>query len=86
MRCQRVLAEFRRDYGRVLGDPRVAGVLAWLRENSAEFRAAWDQQSVLAREGACDHSSTLRMARCASPSTRWPKSSAAIFDWWCSSR
>lgn len=50
-RCQRVLAEFRRDYGRVLGDPRVAGVVAWLREYSAEFRAAWDQQSVLAREG-----------------------------------
>lgn len=50
-RCRRVLAEFRRDYGRVLGDPRVAGVVTWLRENSAEFRTAWDQQSVLAREG-----------------------------------
>ena len=51
MRCQRVLAEFRRDYGRVLGDPRVASVVAWLRENSGAFRGAWDQQSVLAREG-----------------------------------
>lgn len=50
-RCQRVLAEFRRDYGRVLGDPRVAGVVAWLRENSDAFRQAWDQQGVLAREG-----------------------------------
>ncbi|MDE1915352.1 MAG: helix-turn-helix domain-containing protein [Sphingomonadales bacterium] len=50
-RRQRVLAEFRRDYGRVLGDPRVAGVVAWLRETSAVFRTAWDQQSVLAREG-----------------------------------
>ena len=51
MRCRRVLAEFRRDYGRVLGDPRVARTVAWLRDNSPEFRAAWDQQSVLAREG-----------------------------------
>jgi transcriptional regulator with XRE-family HTH domain len=50
-RCERVLAEFRRDYGRVLGDPRVAGVVAWLRENSGAFRTAWDRQSVLAREG-----------------------------------
>ena len=50
-RSQRVLAEFRRDYGRVLGDPRVAGVVTWLRENSAVFRMAWDQQSVSAREG-----------------------------------
>jgi transcriptional regulator with XRE-family HTH domain len=50
-RCQRVLAEFRRDYGRVLGDPRVGSVVEWLRGNSDTFRAAWDQQSVLAREG-----------------------------------
>ena len=50
-RCQRVLAEFRRDYGRVLGDPRVASVVAWLRDNSDAFRSAWEQQGVLAREG-----------------------------------
>ena len=50
-RCQRVLAEFRRDYGRVLGDPRVNAVVAWLRENSREFRDGWERQSVLAREG-----------------------------------
>jgi len=50
-RCHRVLAEFRRDYGRVLGDPRVANVVAWLRDNSIAFRSAWEQQSVLAREG-----------------------------------
>ena len=50
-RCLRVLAEFRRDYGRVLGDPRVASVVAWLRDNSDAFRGAWDRQSVLAREG-----------------------------------
>ena len=51
MRCQRVLAEFRRDYGRMLGDPRVASVVDWLRANSAAFCTAWNQQSVLAREG-----------------------------------
>jgi len=50
-RCHRVLAEFRRDYGRVLGDPRVANVVTWLRENSEALRSAWDQQKVLAREG-----------------------------------
>ena len=50
-RCDRVLAEFRRDYGRLVGDPRVAGVVAWLRENSEAFRTAWDRQSVLARAG-----------------------------------
>ena len=50
-RCQRVLAEFRRDYGRVLADPRVADVLAWLRANSSAFSSAWDRQTVLAREG-----------------------------------
>ena len=50
-RCQRVLAEFRRDYGRLLGDPRVAGVVAGLRETSEAFRHSWDQQAVLAREG-----------------------------------
>jgi len=50
-RCGRVLAEFRRDYGRVLGDPRVNAVVGWLRDNSAEFSKAWEQQAVLAREG-----------------------------------
>jgi len=50
-RARRLLAEFRRDYGRALDDPRVAGVVAWLRENSAPFRTGWDEQSVLAREG-----------------------------------
>lgn len=50
-RRQRVLAEFRRDYGRVLTDPRVNGVVTWLSKNSEDFRQAWGQQSVLAREG-----------------------------------
>ena len=64
-RCRRVLAEFRRDYGRVLGDPRVASVVAWLCENSAEFRAAWDQQSVRAREGGLRRSILAGEAPCA---------------------
>lgn len=50
-RCHRVLAEFRRDYGRVLGDPRVAAMIEWLSVNSDAFRAAWGRQKVLAREG-----------------------------------
>ena len=50
-RARRLLAEFRRDYGRGLDDPRVAGMVAWLRENSEEFRNGWDEQAVLAREG-----------------------------------
>jgi len=50
-RARRLLAEFRRDYGRGLDDPRVAGVVDWLRENSEEFRSGWDEQAVLAREG-----------------------------------
>nr|WP_184002406.1 helix-turn-helix transcriptional regulator [Stakelama sediminis] len=50
-RCIRVLAEFRRDYGRVLNDPRVTGIVAWLRANSEDFDSAWERQTVLAREG-----------------------------------
>ncbi|MBB3954384.1 helix-turn-helix transcriptional regulator [Novosphingobium sediminicola] len=50
-RCHRVLAEFRRDYGRVLGDPRVAAMVETLMAQSADFREAWAQQKVLAREG-----------------------------------
>ncbi len=50
-RARRLLAEFRHDYGRGLDDPRVAGVVTWLRENSQEFRRGWDEQSVLSREG-----------------------------------
>ena len=50
-RCQRVMAEFRRDYGRVMSDPRVAAVVEWLCENSEAFRTAWGQQTVRDREG-----------------------------------
>lgn len=50
-RCRRVLAEFRRDYGRTLNDPRVAAVVTWLRENCDDFRLDWEQQSILGHEG-----------------------------------
>lgn len=50
-RAMRLLAEFRRDYGRVMADPRVAAVLEWLQNHCPEFRAGWESQSVLAREG-----------------------------------
>lgn len=54
-RCNRVLAEFRRDYGRTLADPRVSSVVAWLSERSPAFEQAWNAQTVLAREGGLRH-------------------------------
>jgi transcriptional regulator with XRE-family HTH domain len=50
-RCERVIAEFRRDYARALVDPRVKATVAWLIENSTEFRDGWERQGVVAREG-----------------------------------
>ena len=50
-RCERVMAEFRRDYGRGMHDPRVRGVVDWLRENSPLFAALWERQGVLGRAG-----------------------------------
>jgi transcriptional regulator with XRE-family HTH domain len=50
-RARRLLAEFRRDYGRGLSDPRVAGVVDWLLENSEQFRNGWEEQAVMSREG-----------------------------------
>ena len=55
--------------------------LRGLRQTRAVFHAAWDRQSKLAREGGLrlfrhPQDCTLRF-----PSTRWPKSSAAFFDW-----
>jgi transcriptional regulator with XRE-family HTH domain len=50
-RCERVLAEFRRDYGRGMRDPRVRGVVDWLVDHSALFAQLWARQSVLGREG-----------------------------------
>lgn len=50
-RALRLLAEFRRDYGRALADPRVKAGVEWLREHSALFRSGWERQSVIAPEG-----------------------------------
>lgn len=50
-RAGRLLAEFRRDYGRNLADPRARAVVDWLAANSAPFRAAWERQAVAGREG-----------------------------------
>lgn len=50
-RAARLLAEFRRDYGRNLADPRARAVVEWLAVESPDFRAAWDRQAVAGREG-----------------------------------
>jgi len=50
-RGARVLAEFRRDYGRGLHDPRVRGVVDWLTRESPLFATLWARQGVLGREG-----------------------------------
>ena len=50
-RCDRVLAEFRRDYGRGMHDPRVRAVVDWLIDHSPLFAQAWARQAVLGREG-----------------------------------
>ncbi|MFT3965460.1 MAG: hypothetical protein QM690_06230, partial [Sphingobium sp.] len=50
-RVARLLAEFRRDYGRNLADPRAHAVVDWLAAESEVFRAAWDRQAVAGREG-----------------------------------
>ncbi|HEX7858261.1 MAG TPA: helix-turn-helix transcriptional regulator [Sphingobium sp.] len=50
-RVARLLAEFRRDYGRNLADPRAHAVVDWLATESDVFRAAWERQAVSGREG-----------------------------------
>jgi transcriptional regulator with XRE-family HTH domain len=50
-RARRVLAEFRADFGRTLGDPGVRDLVDGLRQDSADFAAAWDAAAVLGREG-----------------------------------
>ncbi|RKF19204.1 XRE family transcriptional regulator [Altericroceibacterium spongiae] len=50
-RALRVLAEFRRDYGRKHGDPRVQSIVDWLCEKSDVFRMGWGRQTVAEREG-----------------------------------
>ena len=55
MRARRLLAEFRGDYGHSFADPRARALVERLRRDSALFRAAWDEQSVLEREGGVRH-------------------------------
>lgn len=51
MRARRILAEFRRDFAKSVGDPRVQQLVDWLKANSQLFLDGWEDQSVLAREG-----------------------------------
>ena len=51
VRAQRVLAEFRRDYGRTMADPRVAETVDWLLAHSDAFREGWHGQEVQAHDG-----------------------------------
>ncbi|MXP24770.1 helix-turn-helix domain-containing protein [Altererythrobacter indicus] len=50
-RALRILAEFRRDYGRTVSDPRTQSVVDWLKANSETFAAGWEKQAVSEREG-----------------------------------
>jgi len=55
MRARRLLAEFRGDYGHSFADPRAHALVDRLRHDNVLFRAAWDEQSVLEREGGLRH-------------------------------
>lgn len=50
-RARRVLAEFRADFSRSLTDPQMRRLVEGLRGEDATFRAFWDEQAVLSREG-----------------------------------
>ena len=50
-RARRVVAEFRIDYGRRLGDPRMAALVEELASGSPVFAEIWGAQQVLRREG-----------------------------------
>ena len=50
-RASRLVAEFRADIGKHAGLPAVAGLIAELAQGSAEFRALWTLQDVVARDG-----------------------------------
>jgi transcriptional regulator with XRE-family HTH domain len=50
-RARRLLAEFRLEQGRHLGDPGMNGLIADLRRRSAFFAEAWDAHSVVGRAG-----------------------------------
>jgi transcriptional regulator with XRE-family HTH domain len=50
-RAQRVLAEFRADFSRSLGDPQMRALVDDLRSGDPRFARFWDEQAVLGREG-----------------------------------
>ena len=50
-RARRVVAEFRADYSRRLGDPAMRGLIAELNLTSSLFAHLWREQAVLGREG-----------------------------------
>jgi transcriptional regulator with XRE-family HTH domain len=50
-RALRLLAEFRADYGRVLGDPAVTDFTDRLKAESPLFAQGWEAQAVIDREG-----------------------------------
>ncbi len=50
-RAHRLVAEFRADIGKHAGDAALAGLIAELSADSAEFRALWTSQDVVSREG-----------------------------------
>ncbi|WP_169793697.1 hypothetical protein [Novosphingobium fuchskuhlense] len=50
-RSQQVLAEFRRDYGRVLGDPCVAGAVAWAAPDQSCFPCRMGQAEQVGPRG-----------------------------------
>jgi transcriptional regulator with XRE-family HTH domain len=50
-RARRLLAEFRLDQGRHLDDPQTQAMIAELSKRSPFFAAAWDEQTVVGREG-----------------------------------
>ena len=50
-RARRLLAEFRADFGRSPGDPRLRALIEDLRRDNPLFCGAWEAQSVAEREG-----------------------------------
>ena len=50
-RARRLLAEFRADYGHSFTDPRTRALIEALSRDSDLFRQAWEEQTVLDREG-----------------------------------
>jgi transcriptional regulator with XRE-family HTH domain len=50
-RAERLLAEFRADFGRTLNDPRTRSLVEQLARESSLFNTAWKAQAVIGREG-----------------------------------